>query len=70
MVNNKELFDKILAENPPEFRFGDKVKTNMGVGYVAGYVFNERLKSWKYTIRPHGLNNVYMDVTTIQNYTE
>jgi len=70
MINNKELFEKILSENPPTFSFGQKVKTNMGIGYVVGYVFNERLKNWKYTIRPHGLNNYYVDVTSIENFVE
>ena len=43
MVNNKELFAKILAENPLPYNFGDKVHTNHGIGYISGYNFkNER----------------------------
>lgn len=68
MINNSELFAKLLAENPPPFVYGEKVKTNAGIAYVAGYVFNERMKTWKYTVRPYGLNNFFIDVTTIEKF--
>ncbi len=30
MINNNELFAKVLAENPLPYRCGDKVNTNRG----------------------------------------
>lgn len=68
MVNNKELFEKILKDHPPEFNIGEKVKTELGVGYIAGRVYNERLKGWKYTLRPYGLSNFFIDVNTVSKF--
>ena len=46
MINNNELFAKVLAENPLPYHFGDKVSTNRGIGYISGYNFKEREKTW------------------------
>jgi len=42
MINNNELFAKVLAENPLPYHFGDKVNTNRGIGFISGYNFKER----------------------------
>jgi hypothetical protein len=70
MINNNELFAKILAENPPPYHVGDKVKTNRGIGYISGYNFKEREKVWKFTMRPYGLTNYYIDIETIYGKVE
>ena len=70
MVNNNELFSKILSENPPQYRIGDKVNTSQGIGFINGYVFKEREKSWKYTMYPYGLRNFSIDVTTVYGKVE
>jgi hypothetical protein len=70
MVNNNELFSKILAEYPPQYRIGDKVKTSQGIGFINGYVFREREKSWKYTMYPHGLPKFSIDVDTVYGKVE
>lgn len=65
MINNNELFAKIVSDNPPPYNLGDKVNTNIGVGFITNRIFKEREKSWKFTIRPFGLNNFYIDVDTV-----
>ncbi len=63
-------FCKVLAENPLPYRFGDKVNTNRGIGYISGYNFKDREKTWKFTIRPYGLPNYYIDVETVYGKVE
>ena len=70
MINNNELFAKVLAENPLPYHLGDKVNTNHGIGYISGYNFKDREKVWKFTIRPHGLDNYYTDVETVYGKVE
>lgn len=65
MINNNELFNKILTENPPSYRIGDKVNTSQGIGYISGCVYKEREKDWKYTVRLFGVNNCYTDVHSV-----
>ena len=70
MINNNELFAKVLADNPLPYHCGDKVNTNRGIGYISGYNFKDREKTWKFTIRPHGLTNYYTDVETVYGKVE
>jgi hypothetical protein len=70
MINNNELFAKTVSENPPQYRIGDKVNTNIGIGYISGHVFKEREKTWKFTIRPYGLTNYYTDVENVYGKVE
>ena len=70
MINNNELFAKVLAENPLPYHLGDKVNTNHGIGYISGYNFKDREKVWKFTIRPHGLDNYFTDVETVYGKVE
>lgn len=70
MVNNQELYAKILKDYPPQYRIGDKVKTSQGIGFINGYVFKEREKVWKYTMYPHGLKNFSIDVDTVYGKVE
>jgi hypothetical protein len=67
MIDNKAMFAKTLNDYPPEFNFGDKVKTEMGVGYITGRTFNEREKVWKYVYRPIGLNT-HFDVKKVVRF--
>lgn len=69
-IDNNALFAQILATNPLPYRYGDKVKTNRGIGFISGYNFKEREKTWKFTIRPIGLNNYYTDVEVVYGKTE
>lgn len=62
-INNNELFAKVLVDHPPEFNLGDKVNSNFGVSFVTGRVFNERTKTWKYTVNPVSLKNFHVDAT-------
>ena len=70
MINNNELFAKVLAENPLPYRFGDKVNTDRDIGVISGYNFKDREKVWRFTIRPFGLTNYYIDVETVYGKVE
>lgn len=65
MINNSELFAKVIADNPLPYQLGDKVNTNRGIGYISGYVFKEREKVWKFSISVFGVSNFYTDVDVV-----
>lgn len=60
-IDNNALFAQRLISNPPEYNIGQKVKTNHGIGYISGRVFNEKENKWKYAFNPIGLNNRHVD---------
>jgi hypothetical protein len=60
-IDNNALFQQLLITNPPEYNIGDLVKTSIGIAYVSGRAFKESDKTWKYVIKPYGLNNFNMD---------
>jgi hypothetical protein len=60
-LDNNTLFQQILAANPPQYQIKDLVVSDKGIGYISGRVFNEREKTWKYTINPYALKNFHMD---------
>lgn len=64
-LTNQEAYSKYLTDYPPEYKIGDKVKTNLGIGYISGHVFNERLKTWKYTFTHYSLHKYMFDVEIV-----
>lgn len=60
-ISDNQLFAKVLLDYPPEFKLGETINSNFGVSFVTGRVFNERSKTWKYTVNPIGLKNIHVD---------
>lgn len=75
-VDNHGMFLQLLKDHPPQYKIGDKVRYYFKngsvafVGIVNCYVFNEREKNWKYTVKDLCCNCSYDDIVIFEKYNE
>ena len=64
-IDNHGLFLQLLKDYPPEYNLGDYVKYYLKRGsityrgYINSRVFNDREKTWKYTVKDPHLPTTY-----------